>query len=159
METYADYAQPDVTMRASVAMIAAPISSAQRTLTAGRPPHTVEPSTDAVSAMSWRDVAQSFAYDAAEMPIVSRLLAGQVVLALGYFGLRGALALRERSQARQMPSPLLTGLTAGVGIACAWAALALVSRTRAAPAVTVLFTYGHALRQYFPPRWPLGSAA
>lgn len=110
-------------------------------------------------AMSWRDVAQSFAHDAAEMPIVSRLLAGQVVLALGYFGLRGALALRERAQARQMPSPLLTGLTAGVGIAGAWAALALVSRTRAAPAVTALFTYGHALRQYFPPRRQLPRAA
>lgn len=110
-------------------------------------------------AMSWRDVAQSFAHDAAEMPIVSRLLAGQVVLALGYFGLRGALALRERAQTHHTSSRRLGWLTAGVGVACAWAALALVSRTRAAPAVTALFTYGHALRQYFPPRRQLPRAA
>lgn len=105
--------------------------------------------------MGWRDLAQSFAQDAAEMPIVSRLLAGQALLALGYAGLRGALALRERSSAGGLPTLALSGLT----VAFAWGALALVSRTRSAPAITAFFAYGHALRQYFPPRSPLKEAA
>lgn len=110
-------------------------------------------------AMGWRDLAQSFAQDAAEMPIVSRLLAGQALLALGYAGLRGALALRGRSSAHRLPSLPLAAMTAAVAVAFAWGALALVSRTRAAPAITAYFAYGQALRQYLPPRLPLKEAA
>lgn len=156
MWTYAERTQSDAATRASAAAIAA---SAGRLHPVVRPFRVAVSTTSDERAMSWRDLAQSFAHDAAEMPIVSRLLAGQVVLALGYFGLRGALALRERTMARRTPSPVLAGLTVGVVIGCGWAALALVSRTRAAPAVTAFFTFGHALRQYFPPRRPLARAA
>ncbi len=121
---------------------------------AGVEPALGERSTRDGEVMGWRDLAQSFAQDAAEMPVVSRLLAGQVVLALGYASLRGALALRERSYSGPVPAVLLAGLAAGGGIASVWAALALVSRTRAAPAITAFFAYGQALRQYLPPRLP-----
>lgn len=107
--------------------------------------------------LGWRDVIQSFAHDAAEMPIVSRLLAAQVVLALGFLGLGGALALRGRP--RTPRKRLLAGLTAGAGVASAGLALALVARTRVAPAVTAIFAYGHALRHYFPPRLPRARPA
>lgn len=100
--------------------------------------------------MGWRDVLQSFAHDAAEMPIVARLLGAQVVLGLGYISLRGVRALLKRTPARARRRRLLVGLTAATGAVAAWTALVLIARTRAAPAVTAFFTYGHALRQYFP---------
>jgi hypothetical protein len=54
---------------------------------------------------------------------------------------------------------MLAGATAATGLTFGWAAFALVARTRAAPAVTALFTYGHAL-QHYAPRWsPLTRAA
>lgn len=122
-------------------------------------PALAEGAARAVKTMGWRDLAQSFAQDAAEMPIVSRLLAGQALLALGYAGLHAALALRERSSAGPLPTLVLSGLTVAVGAACAWGTLALVSRTRAAPAITAFFVYGRALREYLPARRPLVPAA
>lgn len=125
-------------------------------------------------SMSWRDAVQSFIHDTADMPIVSRLLASQVVLALGYASLYGVLALRRRtrgtlaSNRRARPSltpsllrrhPMLAGATAATGLTFGWAAFALISRTRAAPAVTALFTYGHALQHYAPRLPPLTRAA
>ncbi|MFI5271713.1 MAG: hypothetical protein ACHQ4H_01600 [Ktedonobacterales bacterium] len=120
--------------------------------------------------IAWRDVAQSFAADAAEMPILTRLLGGQMALLLGYASLRGALALHQHGRggragskvlaprsARRRPwrRALLASATASAGLAFVWTTLALVSRTRAVPVVTALFAYGHALWQYLPLRRPL----
>lgn len=116
--------------------------------------------------VAWRDLIQSFAHDIAETPVVSRLLAAQVVLALGGATLYAARALRRRthsatahSRAGRSTQPahragrrVLAGATIAGVLAFAWAALAFISRTRAAPAVTAIFVYGNALRHYFPPR-------
>lgn len=103
---------------------------------------------DAERGVGWRDIVQSFVYDAAEMPIYSRLLVGQAVLGLGCLGLCAALVLRERVVAHRLPTWPLGVVAAGAAVAYAWGALALISRTRAVPAITASFTYGHALSQY-----------
>lgn len=167
MRTYAELApSPAATLARRATTSAPPTRSrlpADRVLymphRVGGEPARIAYALRAEYVMSWRDLAQSFAHDAVEMPIVSRLLASQVVLALGYAGLRGALALREHRQTTRAGSALLAGLTAGMGLACTWAAFTLVARTRAAPAITAFFTYGHALSQYLPSRRPIARAA
>ncbi|HEX6123035.1 MAG TPA: hypothetical protein VFY89_07740 [Ktedonobacterales bacterium] len=124
--------------------------------------------------LAWREVIQSFVHDTAELPLFSRLLAGQGFLLLGAVGVYGALAWRRRhrdlsgaqpgivrssTRARRHRHPLLVGALAATGLALGWAAAAFVARLHAIPAVTALFTYGHALRQYARPRRPPARAA
>lgn len=121
--------------------------------------------TNVERSVAWRDVIQSYAHDVAETPIISRMLAAQVVLALGGASLYAARALRRRIHSAtnhpraERPAepvhhdghPFLIGAMVAGGLALVWAALAFISRTRAAPAVTAIFVYGSALRRYFPP--------
>lgn len=169
MQTYAERAQTTTaTMPVATAAIIPAIIPLDARARARRAPRVAERER-ARGNMDWRDLAQSLAYDAAEMPIVPRLLAGQALLALGFVGLRGVVRLRRRHRERErehqhepthrLHARLLGGLAATVGIAFAGTALALISRTRAVPALTAFFAYGHALRQYFPPRLPLTRAA
>lgn len=81
--------------------------------------------------------------------MLSRLLVGQAALALGYLGLRGALALRARAVAHRRPAWMLGALVGGAAVVYAWGALAFFSRTRTVPAITASLAYGHGLRQYF----------
>jgi hypothetical protein len=54
---------------------------------------------------AWRDTIQAFTHDAAELPVIARLLAGQGVLLLGYASVYGALALRRRLRGVPAPRP------------------------------------------------------